>query len=909
MKRYLLLTVAILFICSPGFAQVFADFETGTNDYVLNNWGGTAITGISKVTDPTAQSTGVLQVAMNFTKKTNGSFGVTNPLTVPTGAQLLTYWVYLPPTTPDSVVIGIYVMDNKNWSWFEPQTYAKDIPKEKWYPLSCGLAATSIKNANFDVVANKLATGIQIANWNVNAADSVWAGNILIDNVSWVGVQPKVYADFSGGIGDFKSLWGGPATLSTITDPAGNRGSVAQVALTTATAVGYENQVDASKSDVLVLWVYLPPAAPDDLLFKVFAQDNNSWAWNEQDYLGKDIPKEKWYPLYFDMEAVKARTTNFNHITYKLGKFGVEIANLGTWTGNVLIDDIGLLGTEVGQKWVQANFDNAAAGVSSFAITSYGPAGTALTREVISTNGVLQLAVNGSLGTGENAGKWAIHRPDISIYYQDKDTLVDALGIDILVPSDYPTGSPIDIVFQPTSDWAWLSKSLPIKDSAGCVAPGKWSTIKWNIAEFRSSIVDRQAKGYFVLQSIAATFTGNIQFDNFTVFGRPQPAGVLVSPNLTAYADTGHSSMLAVVDFVKFEWTDLLFQSETYNIYKSTSPISSLTGAAVQKIAQGIPHGFQSYGFRPYSTNGDTATLYFAITATESGVESGLTSGCKKGPIKVKTTPTMKIKYVADFASTFVLDGLDSEFENHKQYQIVPENAGDSASISWTPASEDLNFKTTVVIDDNYLYISADVTDDDINTSSNFQTWQGDAIEFFIGYYNLKTLKAWHGKNFQGTNGDWRIGFNTLGNVTLDGYRADPVPGVQFALYQKLFGGSGYIIEARLTLDSLAAGNDFGPVINGMQLPFKIDANDVDPVVGGDVGRTLICQVGTNPFSRKADLDQEWVRPHTWGVAEVIGGGAAVETEILKPYEYKLYDNYPNPFNPSTTVQYELKES
>ena len=349
MKLFTMMMLLQFAAGSLAIAQTIADFESNENGFLLNG-SGAGLTSVTRVTDPTGKSAGVLKVSVDGSK---GSWGDIEKDDIdPNGAQILTYWVWLPAGIPDSMVIRVWAEDNKNWIWTEQSCYTKSIPKQTWYPLNFYMNQYGIDTDHFrfSTAGNRIGkTGLEISFDDEHDAGRNWTGDFYVDNVCLLGSQPLTCANFESDADGFKVLSGSLAGLGRIVDPTGAGAGVLEVSYAgTAGAFGSDAPLDASQYDDMAYWVWLPAGIPDSVWFRVFAQDNANAVANQVYYTAKGIPKQTWYPLYFPMDAIRATPgSRFDHVANRIGSAGVEVLH-SAWTGKFYVDNAGLLNGRTG---------------------------------------------------------------------------------------------------------------------------------------------------------------------------------------------------------------------------------------------------------------------------------------------------------------------------------------------------------------------------------------------------------------------------------------------------------------------------------------------------------------------------------------------------------------------------------
>ena len=383
----------------------------------------------------------------------------------------------------------------------------------------------------------------------------------------------------------------------------------------------------------------------------------------------------------------------------------------------------------------------------------------------------------------------------------------------------------------------------------------------------------------------------------FTDIWTGNPSIDVIPPAAPASVSVSTDPSYPYVNLVS--WGDVTSETgETYNVYASLYPITTLGTSTVVQIAANVPEGTTSIPHRLYYPLKDYAiSYYYAVETVDKA--GNVSTTFAKTPASYTNVGKKRAVISLNPPKNFIADANLNEWTNIVPYTMNPNKNIYSGTIT---DSLDYSAKVYVAIDSNYLYVAFDVFDDAFTwLSTNTQPWWEDEnIEFYFGLYQLSRP---HQVFQRGNEPDYRFVFipNKLMRST-PGYPDLTIYANNTANYiWQDFGGRDYIIEAKIALSDIRISDDaiFKPQ-KGKEIPFEIFAADADVVNGGNSSRL---QLGDNPALNPNGSPSNWA--FAWiGVPDWVTGVEKTDNSI--PQMFEVMQNYPNPFNPTTTIRFAI---
>ena len=344
-------------------------------------------------------------------------------------------------------------------------------------------------------------------------------------------------------------------------------------------------------------------------------------------------------------------------------------------------------------------------------------------------------------------------------------------------------------------------------------------------------------------------------------------------------------------------WTDIEGEEgESYHVYASTSPITDISDPAVDVVATNVLEGAQAavhYLFHPLE---DTQVTYYYAVACKDASNNVGEAGASESSLSntAKGVPTISLSPPSEFAA----DGDLSEWYDSgiEPFMIgANDNSYGTPNVGMGAVDDDNDLHGTfyVAVDNDYLYIAAEVLDNVVVDDQASGWWTSDVVQICIGLYDQRGAK--HVGMQRGEEPDYKMYFLPDGAYSDNGAGMLAENGDGNYFHETY--NPDYAFEFRISLDDLLIDDDVRLTpANGMRTPFEpmIHDNDGD----GWEGQLVLSPTNDDMAHQTCEV---W--SSTW-----IGTQSTVlrsEEEIVAN-EFALHQNYPNPFNPETTIKFSI---
>jgi hypothetical protein len=403
---------------------------------------------------------------------------------------------------------------------------------------------------------------------------------------------------------------------------------------------------------------------------------------------------------------------------------------------------------------------------------------------------------------------------------------------------------------------------------------------------------------------VGETFTGTLLFDVIQQSGFQFADKTAPDPPSVNVVTSTYYNVVA--------WTDVPGESgEKYYVYFSEQPFTDVNSVFQAYQLEPIPHGTENYTHALRSANTDkNKTYYYAVTCKDFA--GNVSEPSFFGPVTnlAKGVPTVSITP----PTSFVADGDLGEWSDAQPSFLMQSALGTATVVLNVDGDADCSADVKVAIDNTYLYVMIDVTDDVVEWDDAALTYENDAPDIYIGLYNYTQS---HVAYWRGNTPDYHLRFGKhFIRSDESGSQCDEMiaNGSENYYWGEKF-PSGYVVEARIPLDSLASKRNSNitstDVINwkvGDKIPFDIAINDNDGVDTNDPPDGITNREGMI-FYGVNNKDNGWQNVNSWTYTWISDDVTAVDENPGVVHTYNLEQNYPNPFNPTTKIQYSIAES